>query len=101
MVGRQGTITVGIGNTRYPENVQVELYKVTPQGELLIGTGIQTVRVMKLKQVVTFTFNYVFTSDDFTIGKVPFKAVATIQDHEMRRAATTSRHHHRRSSPSS
>ena len=48
-------------------------------GDVLVGTSIQAVRVMKLKQAVTFTFNYVFTSDDALLGKVPFKAVASIQ----------------------
>lgn len=78
-VGKQGTITVGIGNTRYAETVQVDLYKVTPTGDVLVGTSIQAVKVLKLKQAVTFTFNYVFTSNDANLAKVPFKAVATIQ----------------------
>lgn len=34
---------------------------------------------MKLKKTVDLSFNYVFTSDDATLGKLPFKAVATIQ----------------------
>jgi hypothetical protein len=29
----------------------------------------------------TFTFNYTFTSADLGVGKVSFKAVATIVDH--------------------
>jgi hypothetical protein len=78
-VGKQGVITVGIGNTRYPETVQVDLYKVTQQGDVLVGTSIQAVGVMRLKRAVNFSFNYVFTSDDAIIGKLPFKAVATIQ----------------------
>jgi hypothetical protein len=72
-------IIVGIGNVRYPEMVQVDLYKVTPQGDVLIGTSIQSVGVMKVKKTVTFAFNYVFTSDDALLGKVPFRAVASIQ----------------------
>jgi hypothetical protein len=79
VVGKQGVITVGIGNVRYPEMVQVDLYKVTPQGDVLIGTSIQSVGVMKLKKTVTFAFNYVFTTDDALLGKVPFRAVASIQ----------------------
>ena len=31
------------------------------------------------KKTVDLSFNYVFTSDDATLGKLPFKAVATIQ----------------------
>jgi hypothetical protein len=78
-VGKQGVITVGIGNMRYPETVQVDLYKVTPQGEVWIGTSVQAVGVMRLKKTVNFSFNYVFTGEDATIGKLPFRAVATIQ----------------------
>jgi hypothetical protein len=77
-VGRQSVITVGIGNTRYQDTVQVDLYKLTPQGDVLVGTSIQTVGVMRLKKTIAFSFNYVFTDDDAAISKVPFKAVATI-----------------------
>jgi hypothetical protein len=78
-VGKQAVITIGIGNTRYPETVQVDLYKITPQGDILVGTSVQAVGVMKLKKAVDFSFNYVFTSEDAIISKLPFKAVATIQ----------------------
>jgi hypothetical protein len=78
-VGKQASITVGVGNTRYPEAVQVDLYKITPQGDVLVGTSIQTVRVMKLKTAVDYSFNYIFTNEDALIGKLPFRAVATIQ----------------------
>lgn len=78
-VGKQSAITVGIGNTRYPETVQVDLYKLTAQGDVLVGTNIGAVGVMKLKKTVDISFNYMFTSDDATIGKLPFKAVVTIQ----------------------
>ena len=78
MVGKQGSITVGIGNTRYTDTVQVDLYTVAPPGDVLVGTSIQSVGVMKLKKAVTFSFKYVFTSNDLVLGKVPFKAVATI-----------------------
>ena len=78
-VGKQSTITVGIGNTRYPETVQVDLFKITPQGDVLVGTSVGAVGVMKLKKTADLSFDYVFTSDDATLGKLPFKAVATIQ----------------------
>jgi PKD domain len=78
-VGKSGVITVGISNTRYPETVQVDLYKSTPNGNVLIDTGIQAVGVMKLKKAVYFSFNYMFTNDDLAVGKVTFQAVATIQ----------------------
>lgn len=78
-VGKQDVITVGLGNTRYPETAQLDLYKVTPYGDVLVGTSIQAVGVMRLKKTILFSFKYVFTADDAFIGKVPFKAVATIQ----------------------
>ena len=78
-LGKAGAITVGISNTRYPESVQVDLYKITPQGNQLVGTQIQPVGVMNVKKTVSFSFNYTFTSDDLTAGKVRFQAVATIQ----------------------
>jgi hypothetical protein len=78
-LGKTGVITVGIGNTRYPETVQVDLYKTTPQGNLLIGTQIQPIGVMKLKNTVSISFKYTFTTDDLAAGKVRFQAVATIQ----------------------
>lgn len=78
-VGKQSVISVGIGNTRYPETVRVDLFKVTPQGDVLIGTSVGAVGVMRLKKALSLSFDYVFTSDDAVIGKLPFKAVATIQ----------------------
>jgi PKD repeat protein len=77
-VGRQGVITVGLGNTQYPETVQVDLYKVTPQGDVFVGTSVQHVGLLKPKKTVNFSFNYVFTNEDATIGELPFRAVATI-----------------------
>ena len=59
--------------------MQVDLFKITPQGDVLIGTSVGAVGVMKLKKTVDLSFDYVFTSDDATLGKLPFKAVATIQ----------------------
>ena len=78
-VGKQVVISVGIGNTRYPETVRVDLYKLTQQGEVLVGTSVQAVGVMRLKKAIDFSFNYVFTAEDASIGKLPFKAVATIE----------------------
>lgn len=49
-VGKPAVITLGVGNTRYPEAVQIDLYKVTPQGDTWIGTITTDVGVMKLKK---------------------------------------------------
>ncbi len=78
-VGKPAVVTVGIGNTHYGESVKVDLYKVTPQGDVYVGTSIQAVGVMKLKKSVAFSFNYVFTNEDLAFGKVTFKGLAEIQ----------------------
>jgi hypothetical protein len=72
------TINVGIQNKRYSDYVQVTLYKGLPGGgEQVIGT--LTIYVPeKARQATTFKFSYTFTSDDAAVGKVTFKAVATI-----------------------
>jgi hypothetical protein len=78
-VGKTGSITVGIGNTRYPESVQVDLFKTSPSGDVWIASATQSVPVMKPKKTVSLFFNYTFTSADLAVGKVAFRVVATIQ----------------------
>lgn len=72
------TINVDVLNKRYSDNVQVALYKGLPGGgEQLIG--VLTIFVpAKAKQATTFKFSYTFTSEDAAIGKVTFRAVATL-----------------------
>ena len=77
-VGKPGKISVGIGNTRYAETVRVDLFKVSPQGDVLVGSSTADVPVMPLRKDVQLAFEYVFTADDAAIEKVPFKVVATI-----------------------
>jgi PKD repeat protein len=72
-------ITIGITNGRYVENVQVQLYKSNSIGGFdLVGTLVQSVPVRGGNRTTSFTFNYTFTSADAAIGKVTFKADATI-----------------------
>lgn len=77
-VNQTKTINVNIQNKRYSDYVQVTLYKGLPGGgEQQIGT--LTIYVpAKAKQATTFKFSYTFTSDDATVGKVTFRAVANI-----------------------
>jgi len=79
-VGQTRTITVGIRNTRYPETVQVQLFKSTTTGFSFspIGTVTHSVPVVQAGRTTDFSFNYTFKSDDATVGKVSFEAVATI-----------------------
>jgi PKD domain-containing protein len=77
-VNQTKTINVNVQNKRYSDYVQVTLIKGLPGGgEQVIGT--LTIYVpAKAKQATTFKFSYTFTSDDAKIGKVTFKAIATI-----------------------
>lgn len=72
------TITVAIRNTRYPETVTVDLYKSTPGGDVWIGSLTLQVPVLAGNKTKQFTFNYTFTAQDAQVGKVTFRAVATI-----------------------
>ena len=77
-VNQTKTINVNIQNKRYSDYVQVTLIKGLPGGgEQVIGT--LTIYVpAKAKQATIFKFSYTFTSDDATVGKVTFKAIANI-----------------------
>jgi hypothetical protein len=77
-VNQTKTISVDIQNKRYSDYVQVTLYKGTPGGgDVQIGT--LTIYVpARAQRPTTFKFSYTFTSNDATIGKVTFKAIANI-----------------------
>lgn len=77
--GQTRQITVGVNNNRYPETVQVQLFKsVAGGGFQEIGNLTQSVPVRGANRTTPFSFNYTFTSDDAAIGKVTFKAVANL-----------------------
>jgi len=71
-------ITVGLNSKRMTEQVQVDLYKSVPGGLQLIGTSFVTVPVRSANRTTDVAFSYTFTTQDATVGKVTFKAVATI-----------------------
>ena len=80
--GQTRQISVGIRNSRYPETVRVELDKSVPGGFYgtfqPVGYLEQLVPVRPSNRTTDFSFSYTFTDDDASIGKVTFKAVATI-----------------------
>jgi PKD domain len=80
-VGQTRSIIVGISNRRYAETVQVNLYKSTAQGFVQVGSLTQSVPVRPAGRTTDFKINYTFASDDASLGKVTFKAVATIVGH--------------------
>jgi PKD repeat protein len=76
--GQTRSLVAGISDLRYPETVQVQLFKSVPGGFQQVGTLTQSVPVLSGNRTTPFSFNYTFTSDDEVAGKVTFEAVATI-----------------------
>jgi hypothetical protein len=77
-VGQTKTITVTMRNIAYPETVQIDLYKSTANGFVWIATVTKSVPALSGNRTTAVNFSYTFTSDDARLGKVTFKAVATI-----------------------
>jgi PKD repeat protein len=77
-VGQSRPIYVSVANTRYPETVQVQLYKSMLGSWEWISTQELFVRVAPLNQPTRFTFSTTFTPQDAAAGSVNFRAVATI-----------------------
>jgi PKD repeat protein len=71
-------IVVGLNSKRYVDEVEVQLYKSAPGGYQWVGTLKQTVPVRPSNRTTDFPFSYTFTKADAAIGKVTFKAIATI-----------------------
>jgi PKD repeat protein len=72
--GQTKPITVQVANTRYPESVTVDLYKV---GGSRIGTLTLDVAA-RPNRTVQFPFAYTFSADDALVGKVTFRAVVSL-----------------------
>lgn len=80
MVGHTRRIIVGVNSRRYPERVEVVLYKSIPWGFEWVGTLNQFVAVRRLNRTTDFAFSYTFTDEDAWIGTVTFRAEAHIID---------------------
>ena len=76
--GQTRQISVGLNSKRYPETVEVQLYKSVPGGYQFVGTQTQSVPVRAANRTTDFSFSYTFTADDARVGKVTFKAVANV-----------------------
>jgi hypothetical protein len=77
--GQTRQISVGITNARYPETVEVDLYRSTPFGDQPVGSLIQTIPVRTTNRTTPFDFSYTFTAADAAVGSVTFRAVVGIQ----------------------
>jgi len=71
--GQTRPILVSIKNTRYPEDVQVELYKSTPIGYEWISDTVKTIPVRLGGRTTSVSFNYNFTAQDARMRKVTFR----------------------------
>jgi hypothetical protein len=76
--GQTRSIVVGLSNRRYAETVRIDLYRSTATGFVQFASSTQSVPVRGGNKTSDFAFNYTFTSDDAMLGKVTFKAVASI-----------------------
>jgi PKD repeat protein len=76
--GQTRSIVVGLSNKRYAEMVRIDLYRSGAGGFVQFASSTQSVPVRGGNKTSDFAFNYTFTSDDALLGKVTFKAVATI-----------------------
>ena len=77
-VGQTRQVIVGLSNKRYGETAQVQLFKSGPGGFELVGTLTQSVPIRGGGRTTDFQFSYTFTSADAALGKVTFKAVASL-----------------------
>jgi hypothetical protein len=80
-VGQTIAVNVDVGNTRYPETVQVDLFKGVAGGLQQVDSLTQSVPVRRGGRTTRFAFSYAITQADRTVGKVSLRAVATIIDH--------------------
>jgi hypothetical protein len=72
--GQSKTITIGIGNRHYPENVTIQLLIVRQSGGEVIGQQTLDIPVLGANQTRDVSFTYTFTKADAAGGKVVFKA---------------------------
>ena len=76
--GQTKRLEVSINSKRYPETVEVQLFRSVPGGFQQFGSLTQAVPMNPKNGTTGFAFSYTFTANDAQIGKVTFKAVALI-----------------------
>lgn len=78
-VGQKKSITVSLKNTRYSENVTIQLYRSVDGSNFeWVASLTKPVPVRKGNRITSFNFNYTFSAQDAATGKVIFKAVVII-----------------------
>jgi PKD repeat protein len=76
--GQTIAVSAYVSNTNYPETVEMTLSRSTPQGFSQIGSLTQLVTVKTGGQTTKFAFSYTITETDAAIGKITFRAAATL-----------------------
>ncbi len=91
-VGQTIAVNVDVRNTRYPETVQVDLFKGVAGGLQQVDSLTQSVPVRLGGRTTRFAFSYTIAQADGTVGKISFRAVATIIDHGVTKQAVHYKH---------
>jgi hypothetical protein len=76
-VGQSIKVDVDLRNTRYPEEVEVSLYRSPWVSEELVGSSTRTVGV----RTTRFSFRYTVTRADRAAGEITFRATAALALH--------------------
>jgi len=76
--GQTRSVTVYVSNKSYAETVVITFYRSVLGGFEQVGSYSQFVPARSTNRTVAFTFNYTFSSSDASIGKVTFKALASL-----------------------
>lgn len=77
-VGQTRQIVVGINSKLNDETVTVQLLKSNPYGSQYVGELTQYVPVRPSNRTTDFNFSYTFAPEDAQVGKVTFRAIATL-----------------------
>ena len=85
--GQTKPIKVSVANPWQAENVRVTLYRVSETGgyDQQIGQSVQRVAASPTGRV-EFPFAYTYTAQDAALGKVTFRAVAALENWNLREA---------------
>lgn len=79
-VGQTRSLAINVKNTRYPERVRIELYKSVPGGFQWVTSTEQNIPVRTGGRTTSVSMSYTFASEDALMGKVTFRATASIID---------------------
>jgi PKD repeat protein len=77
--GQTRSVLVSVVDRRYPETVDVQLYRMDESGQTLIGDTFLELTVTT--KATTVSFPYTFSAADAASGQITFLAIVDIQGH--------------------